>query len=99
MLSPSGRMRIGLAAAAEYMVTAAARIFSICYCAYLLVVGHNKAAALPTKQAKAERKKAAGRTLWGVVFFTRGGGDTRVTRDTRDTLDTGVTGDTVGGAR
>ena len=35
----------------------------------------------------------------GVVFFTRGGGDTRVTRDTLDTLDTGVTGDTVGGAR
>ena len=36
---------------------------------------------------------------WGVVFFTRGGGDTRVTRDTLDTLDTGVTGGTVGGAR
>ena len=36
---------------------------------------------------------------WGAVFFTRGGGDTRVTRDTRDTLDTGDTGDTVGGAR
>ena len=36
---------------------------------------------------------------WGTAFFTRGGGDTRVTRDARDTLDTGVTGDTVGGAR
>ena len=57
---------------------------------------------LLTAQGNTARAGSEGKgnpARWGVVFFTRGGGDTRVTRDTRDTLDTGVTGDTVGGAR